>query len=66
MSPEDLRPIESREEALQINLPPRPSLVRPRSPEEAQNAARYPLRGTPVQYRDPTEPVADAEWEALG
>lgn len=66
MTPEDLRPIRSREEALQIHLPPRPKLVCPRSPEEVERAARYPLRGTPVDYRDPTEPVADAEWEALG
>jgi hypothetical protein len=25
---------------------------------------RYPLRGTPVQYERPTEPVAEGEWEA--
>ena len=24
---------------------------------------RYPLRGTPVRYVDPTEPVADGDWE---
>jgi hypothetical protein len=64
MKPEDLRPIRSREEALQIKLPPRPALVQPRSPE-LDNAVRYPLRGTPVEYRDPTEPVAESEWEAL-
>lgn len=64
MKPEDLRPIRSREEALQIKLPPRPALVRPRSPAVV-NAARYPLRGTPVDYRSPTEPVAESEWEAL-
>ena len=23
----------------------------------------YPLRGTPVQYTDPTEPVAQEDWE---
>jgi len=64
MKPEDLRPIGSREEALQIKLPPRPALVGPR-PAELETAARYPLRGTPVEYRDPTEPVAESEWEAL-
>lgn len=63
MKPEDLRPIRSREEALQIKLPPRPALFDPRS-SEVENAARYPLRGTPVDYRDPTEPVAESEWEA--
>jgi hypothetical protein len=25
---------------------------------------RYPLRGTPITYIDPTEPVAEADWEA--
>jgi len=25
---------------------------------------RYPLRGMPVRYVDPTEPVAQTEWEA--
>jgi hypothetical protein len=24
----------------------------------------YPLRGTPITYVDPTEPVAQADWEA--
>ena len=28
--------------------------------------SRYPLRGTPVTLVGPTEPVADAEWEAAG
>ncbi len=63
MKREDLRPIQSREEALRIKLPPRPALVRPR-PRELENAQHYPLRGTPVEYEDPTEPVAESEWEA--
>ena len=25
---------------------------------------RYPLRGTPMSYIKPTEPVAEADWEA--
>jgi hypothetical protein len=25
----------------------------------------YPLRGTPVRYERPTEPVAEGDWEAL-
>jgi hypothetical protein len=25
---------------------------------------RYPLRGTLITYIDPTEPVAEADWEA--
>ncbi|HLF83269.1 MAG TPA: hypothetical protein VI837_03750 [Blastocatellia bacterium] len=31
----------------------------------ATGAATYPLRGKPIEYIDPTEPVADEEWEAL-
>ena len=30
----------------------------------ARSQASYPLRGTPVTYIDPTEPVADSDWEA--
>lgn len=26
---------------------------------------RYPLRGTPIQYHDPMEPVAEQDWEAV-
>jgi len=26
---------------------------------------RYPLRGTVIQYIDPTSPVAEDDWEAL-
>lgn len=26
---------------------------------------RYPLRGTPIQFDDPSGPVADADWEIL-
>jgi hypothetical protein len=26
---------------------------------------KYPLRGTHITYKDPTEPVAHNEWEAL-
>ena len=25
---------------------------------------RYPLRGTPVNYVDPMEPVAESDWES--
>jgi hypothetical protein len=25
----------------------------------------YPLRGTPIRYDDPMEPVAEADWDAL-
>jgi hypothetical protein len=26
---------------------------------------RYSLRGTPVEYQEPTEPMAEQDWEAL-
>lgn len=26
--------------------------------------SRYPLRGTPISFYSPTEPVAESEWEA--
>ena len=34
------------------------------SPPVALNRQRYPLRGLPLRYVDPTEPVAQADWEA--
>lgn len=37
-------------------------IVLVRSPQ-AQPAHRYPLRGAPIQYADPTEPVAQNDWE---
>jgi hypothetical protein len=33
-------------------------------PSPARPQDRYPLRGTPITYVDPTEPVAEADWEA--
>lgn len=35
-------------------------------PAVAASGSRYPLRGTPVTPLAPTEPVADADWEAAG
>jgi hypothetical protein len=29
-----------------------------------QRQNRYPLRGMPITYINPTEPVTEAEWEA--
>lgn len=29
------------------------------------NENPYPLRGLPIRYEDPTEPVAESDWEAL-
>jgi hypothetical protein len=63
MKPEDLRPINSREEALEIRLPPRPASVCLKPPD-VTSGVRYPLRGTAVEYRDPTDPVAESDWEA--
>jgi hypothetical protein len=33
-------------------------------PSAMRGHQRYPLRGMPVRYIDPTEPVAPADWEA--
>ena len=33
-------------------------------PSAMRGHQRYPLRGMPVRYIDPTEPVAQADWEA--
>jgi len=30
----------------------------------ARTPVSYSLRGTPLTYVDPTEPVADADWES--
>ncbi|MEO6752459.1 MAG: hypothetical protein ABIP85_11840 [Chthoniobacteraceae bacterium] len=30
------------------------------------SGSRYPLRGIPVTLLSPTEPVAEADWEAAG
>lgn len=32
---------------------------------KAYDPSRYPLRGTPIRYSDPTSPVAEDDWEAL-
>lgn len=34
-------------------------------PPAGQRQNRYPLRGTPISYIDPTEPVAQEDWEAM-
>jgi hypothetical protein len=28
-------------------------------------SARYPLRGKPIRYDNPTDPLAESDWEAL-
>jgi hypothetical protein len=33
-------------------------------PSTARLQDRYPLRGTPMTYIDPTQPIAEADWEA--
>ncbi len=39
-------------------------IILARSPE-AQPSSRYPLRGTSIQYNEPTEPVAQSDWGAV-
>jgi hypothetical protein len=41
-------------EVIILERPPKPNGENP-----------YPLRGQPVRYDDPTEPVAETEWGAL-
>jgi len=43
-------------EPVEVIILTRPSTLSRQNP--------YPLRGTPVTYIDPTEPVAQADWEA--
>lgn len=38
-------------------------IERPLSKRAEEN--RYPLRGQPLQFNEPCEPVAEAEWGAL-
>ena len=40
-------------------------LVFRNQPMSASGAVKYPLRGKPVEYRDPFESAADGNWEAL-
>lgn len=40
-------------------------IVRPFS-AVAASGSHYPLRGIPVTLFSPTEPMADADWEAAG
>ena len=44
-------------EAVEVIISVQPSCL-------ALDRQRYPLRGMPVHYVDPTEPVAQTEWEA--
>lgn len=41
------------------------STLSPLNHSSGPNQNRYPLRGTPVYYPDPTDPVAEQDWEAL-
>ncbi len=34
-------------------------------PPASRRANQYPLRGTPITYLNPTEPVAQSDWEVL-
>lgn len=38
-------------------------LVRDRAPAHRDAANRYPLRGTPVQYKNPFDSVAEGDWD---
>jgi hypothetical protein len=47
-----------RGESVEVIVLPFPAL--------ASSGSRYPLRGTPVTLLSPTEPVGEADWEAVG
>ncbi len=34
-------------------------------PPSAPEMKRYPLRGLPIRYDRPTEPVAEGDWEVM-
>jgi len=38
-------------------------IILPHQPSTT-GAKSYPLRGTPVDYRDPFQPVAESDWDA--
>ena len=40
-------------------------IVRPHAAPPSGDS-RFPLRGTPIEYHEPTEPVVLDEWEAPG
>ena len=39
-------------------------IIIPRSSQQ-QSEKRYPFWGKPITYLDPTEPIDEADWEAL-
>jgi hypothetical protein len=39
-------------------------IILARSPKQ-NGQESYPLRGQPIYYDEPTEPVAEADWDAL-
>ncbi|NKB25841.1 MAG: hypothetical protein GKR87_16010 [Kiritimatiellae bacterium] len=39
-------------------------LVRDCSSDRKEMSERYPLRGTPVEYKHPFEGVAEGDWDA--
>ncbi len=39
-------------------------IILPR-PQKSDAGDRYPLHGKPIQYIDPTDPIAEEDWAAL-
>jgi hypothetical protein len=35
------------------------------TPQPTPGSDPYPLRGKPIRYENPTEPVAEGDWETL-
>ncbi len=42
-----------------------PDWVETQSERDDAKQARYPLRGSVIRFDQPTEPVAESDWEAL-
>jgi hypothetical protein len=40
-------------------------IILPKAPAPSVPHDRYPLRGTPITYINPTEPVAQTDWEVM-
>jgi hypothetical protein len=56
------------EQSVSGNKPERPGTadrVVEQTDSNGDEQARYPLRGSVVRYEQPTEPVAEGDWEAL-
>ncbi len=52
-------------EAVEVIVQPTLSSTIPSADHSPVPQSRYPLRGAPLSYPNPTDPVAEQDWEAL-